>query len=423
MSKFNAFGDNIATAITGPKGNMADWQHARRLFIDDNQRLAPHYKFLYHTSFTLDPVASSVLPELRNKHNLEIGLLVKSADLPKYTAQTETKHKYNRKKVIQTGIEYQPIQIVFHDDNYGITTALLEAYYRYYFRDGNYGNDPGAYNKAGSGDNTYLGAGRNQYKFGLDNDQTVPFFQKIEISQMARNTFTKYTLVNPIITDWAHDTVDYGDGNSTMQNTITVAYEAVYYDRGVVEAGANGEPTGFGDPSHYDVTPSPITLAGGATGNVGDLIGGAIDLYDYITKGSKFNNPIDAAISAVNILSGVRGLSKEGLREQGFRLLTGVLGSIAGTDVSGVAQTFFPKSGGDKSLKNLAIATVAITGVSAIARSASVDRNNPAAVEAAAQAAHRSDYQAANGTGNVNDANAAWNALTPNQQQGYRDNV
>lgn len=424
-SKFNGFLDNISTSIVGPKGNMADWQHASRLFVNDNQRLAPKTKFLYHCHFTLDPAATNVLPDLRNKHNLEIGMLVSSADLPRYRANVETKNKYNRKKNVQTSIQYEPITITFHDDNYGVTTALLEAYYRYYFADGNYGSDPGAFNKAGSGDNTYLGSGRNQFKYGLDNNISVPFFRNIQISQMARKSYTTYTLVNPIITNWQHDTVDSKDGSSTMKNTITVAYEAVHYSRGNVEAGANGNPTGFGDTSHYDVTPSSITLLGGGTLGLDGIFGSAIDLYDYITKGKNFNNPLEAGIAAVNIISNFRSLTKEGLREQGFRILTGAIGAAAGIDVSGVAQTFFPKNGGKGSAKDLAIATVAVAGLSAI--SSSVKRNellnNPAALDAAKRKQFASDYQANGGAGGINEINAAYNAQGPAQQQALENKV
>lgn len=425
MAKFTGFLDNIANGVLGPKGNMADWQHANRLFVTDNQRLAPKTKFLYHCHFTLDPAATNVLPDLRNKHNLEIGMLVASADLPRYRAQIETKNKYNRKKNVQTSLSYEPIQITFHDDNYGVTTALLEAYYRYYFADGNYGADPGAFNKAGPGDNTYMGSGRNQYKFGLDNNISVPFFRNIQISQMARKSYTTYTIVNPIITDWSHDSVDSKDGSSTMKNTITVAYEAVHYSRGNVTAGANGDPVGFGDPSHYDSTPSPITLLGGGTLGLGGIFGNAVDLYDYITKGKNFNNPLEAGIAAVNLVSNFRNLSKEGLREQGFRLLTGAIGAAAGIDVSGVSQTFFPKGSGTGSAKDLAIATAAVAGLSVVSSSIknSQLQNNPAALDAAKRKQFASNYQAAGGAGGINEINAAYSALGPAQQSALENQV
>ena len=40
-----------------------------------------------------------------------------------------------------------------------------------------------------------------------------------------------------------------------------------------------------------------------------------------------------------NLIGNIRGLSKEGLRQEGFGLLTGALGAATGINVSGVAQT------------------------------------------------------------------------------------
>ena len=135
MSVFNGFLGQLADGVLSPKGNLGDYAHASRLFVTENQKLAPHQKFLYHCYFQMDPVAASILPDLKAKHELEIGMLVKSADLPRFSADVETKNKYNRKKNVQTAIKYNPVTITFHDDNYGVTTALLEAYYRYYFAD------------------------------------------------------------------------------------------------------------------------------------------------------------------------------------------------------------------------------------------------------------------------------------------------
>lgn len=421
--KFNSFFDNLASGILGPKGNLADWQHASRLYLDDNQKLAPKPKFLYHVFVQMNDVVRSVVPDLWDKHKLEIGMLVKSADLPKYQAIVETKNQYNRKKNVQTHLQYEPINITFHDDNYGVTSALLEAYYRYYYRDGWYGDDPGAYAKIPD-DKTYLGPGRNQYKFGLDNNVTIPFFNNIQISQLTRKTYTTFTLVNPIITNWAHDSVDQADGSGMMTNTITIAYEAVHYSRGNVEAGANGEPTGFGSPEHYDVTPSPNSLTGGGTLGLGGIFGAGLDLYDYITKGGgRFSNPLQAAIAGANLFRNVRNLSSEGLREQGYNVLLDAVGQQAGVDVSGVSRTFFPKNGGNGGARDLAVATAAVVGLSAASASARRQEllNNPAALESAAKQEFAKDFQNGGGTGGVNGRNQAYNDLPESRKQTYRD--
>jgi hypothetical protein len=252
----NAYSDNLNA--NRDSVTLRDYNHAQRLYLNNNLKFTPKTKFLYHTFFALDPSVGDIVRSLTEKYGIEIGMLVKSADLPKFTANVETKNKYNRKKNIQTNIVYDPITITFHDDNHGVTTALLEAYYRFYYADAWYGDTPGAYSKL-DGDTTYKGSARNQYRYGLDNNLSVPFFRNIQISQMARSLYTTYTLVNPIITNWQHDSVDSEGGSTFMQNTITVQYEAVHYDRGTVEVGSDGNPVGYGTV-FYDTRPSPIAV-------------------------------------------------------------------------------------------------------------------------------------------------------------------
>ena len=349
MSVFNGFLDNLGDGLFNPKGNLGDARHASRTFVEDSFRLAPKVKFLYHVAFTFSPTALKAIPTFENRHKLEAGLLVKSADLPKYSAVIDSRKSYNRIKNIQTSIQYDPVNITFHDDNLGISTALLEAYYRYYYADGNYGVYPVAYNKLANstnsqpGDNTYLGSGYNGYRYGLDNNSSEPFFSNIQLSQMTRKTYTTYTLVNPIIENWGHDSVDAADGGGTMQNQMTVRYEAVWYDRGPVEAGADGNPKGFGSAEHYDKTPSPITLAGGGNIGLGGILGVGVDLFDYARTGKGFSSPLAAGLAAAQLIGNVRGLSSDGIRSEGFNVLKKGIGNIGGVDVSGVANTLFPK--------------------------------------------------------------------------------
>ena len=435
----NGFLDNLVSGILGPKGNMASWQHASRLFIDGKLKFAPKQKFLFHVYFKLDPIVRTILPELADKHNIEIGMLVKSADLPKFSANIETKNKYNRKKNVHTSITYDPINILFHDDNYGVTTALLEAYYRYYFADASYGRIPGAYNKAGAGDNTYKGTGFNQYKYGLDNDITVPFFQSIEISQLSRKSYTTYTIVNPIITSWSHDGVDSADGNTTMQNSISIAYEAVHYSRGLVKAGADGSPTGFGGPTHYDRQPSPISLLGGGRLGIDGLFGAGADLYDFIAGKSTFNSPLEAGLAAFQFIRSVEGLSSEGLREEGFNIVKDAIGDVTGIDVSGVANSSFPKNNGNgganktttaSSISGSTPATGSnATGSGAAASGAVVVTQfsrqelleNPLALEAAATQLYKRDYLTSGAPGGVNNYIQAWQLLPESRKQIYKD--
>jgi len=415
MAKFNGFLDNIANGILSPKGNMADWQHASRLYVVDTQKHAPKLSFTYHVTFYLTEQAKAVIPEV-DQYKHEIGMLVKQADLPKFTAAVETKNKYNRKKNVQTRIDYSPVNITFHDDNYGATTALLEAYYRYYFSDGHHTTSDGSYGNRRTGDTLYDGPGTNTFKFGMDNNiPNVPFFDRIEIAQMARKSYTKYTLVNPIISNWEHDTVANGESNP-LENRITINYDTVFYDRGHVEAGENGEPSGFGKSDHYDVTPSPITPLGGGQLGIDGIFGTGLDLYEYITQGKNFSNPLEAGIAAVNLFNSVRDNGVEGLREGGMRVITNAIGSVAGIDVSGVSQTFFPKSSGSGGSGQLLVATAAIAGLSALtsnnATSTTTGDTSPQTIDDARFQNFQKQYQANGGTGGINGARISYDALS-----------
>lgn len=341
MSDFSGFFDNVFGGITNPKGNLGDWQHAARTFVDDSFRYSPKTKFLYHVTFYFTEEAKSVSPELQTFQN-QIGILVKNTDLPQYSANVETKNQYNRKKNIQTNIEYNPITIDFHDDNFGLTTLMLEAYFKYYYADSNNPLSSGAYGNRREGDTLYAGADRNGFSHGLDNNTPVnPFFDRIEIAQMSRKAYTKYTLVNPLISDWSHDSVDYANSTETMTNSITVNYETVLYDRGEVVAGANGEPPGFGREDNYDTVPSPITTLGGSSGGLLGVIGGIGDIVS-----GEFN-PFETAIAGANVFDTARNLSTEGLIEEGYNLATDALNNVANGEVGGLPNISIPKLGGN----------------------------------------------------------------------------
>ena len=408
-NKFNGLLDSIATGALSPKGNLGDWQHGSRLYVDNNMRLAPRSKFNYHVQFVITPEGQSLIPKLLNgAATNEIGMLVKSATLPSYSAKVEQKKQYNRIKNVQTGIEYDPVNITMHDDNQGLTTAFLQAYYRYYFADGNQRINGGTAYKINP-HNTYEGkspdgAAPYRFKYGMDtNNPGVPFFKEIKISTMARGEYVTYTLVNPLITQWSHDDVSNSDGVGTLENKITVAYEAVFYEAGAVQAGANGEPAGFGQ-DHYDRTPSPLSLAGGGGGGLAGAIDGAFSLYDFIASGDVYENPLLGVLMGANLIGNIRNLSKDGIRQEGFNILTGALGAATGTNVSGVANTLFPKNGGRGGSKDLLLAAA---GVGAVTLATTAIRNNAAAKASADQAAGIKSIQSRTGQ-SVADARAAY---------------
>ena len=352
-NKLNGFLDNFLSGALSPKGDMADFQHASRLYVDDAFRLAPKVKFLYFVNFNFykddkhDVLAG--FPTLQNKHRAELNMLVKGVDLPQYRSAVEVKNAYNRKKNVQTRIDYTPVSMTMHDDNHGLTTALMEAYYRYYYRDTNVSDITATYDPRSN----YKESNGIEYRFGLDNDKMVPFFKNIKLYQFSRHEYTEYTLVNPIIESWGHDSMDQSDGAGVAENKMTINYESVLYSRGKV---GEDSPATFAT-DHYDKTPSPLSIGGGGVGNLfggGGVLDGASSVLGDITSG---NFGLGTLLTAANTVKNAKKLSKDSLKAEGLSILTGAIVNVGKKGVGGLPGILVPKATGSGGSKNSTSAT------------------------------------------------------------------
>lgn len=437
MASNKSFLDNLSSGALNPKGNLADYQHAARLYVDSQFALTPKSKFLYHVTFNINPNATAVIPQLTEKHQNELNMLVKNVDLPGFKIETDVKHQYNKKAVVQKRIDYDPVNITFHDDNFGVTTALWEAYYRYYYRDGNYATTDNAgspgivtpqYKQASRLSSTESPFSGNVSRYGFDNDSFEPFFSNIVIYQMSRKRYTAMTLVNPIISSWQHDTMDQ-TVSDFVESRMTLDYEAVFYTRGPVTQGS--APKGFGT-EHYDTTPSPISLAGG--GGVGGLLnvlgGGADVLQDVsdIITGDFRGNLLGTVLKAANVVNNAGGLTSEGLRQEGFNILKNAIGKQAGVDVSGVANSFFPKNGGNGGLNSI-IAGAAVVGGLALGNKSTGElakelaANPSKADDLAKSTSFLKQHLANGGSSDPQSVSDAYDAQSNEQKQAQRDAV
>lgn len=312
------FGQNFLKGFLGTGQGLRDYTHASRTFTTNAYELKPRYKFLFHVSFSIN---TGQIPYLKGAFGsddiTELSLLVKTVDLPKYNIQTSTLNQYNRKRIVQTKLEYQPITITFHDDGGDNARRLWYYYFSYYYK------DPAQQYLSPNVTNGSVGASANrttgfgyprsdiysdtlQVKdWGYSGEQWTdgtpggagstggkpPFFTDIRIFGLDQRKFAEYVLINPVIKSWNHDTYDYSQGSGIMQHTMTLEYETVKYYEGAMSAGGAGDANvvGFGKPEHYDTRLSPIARPGAnstvfgqgglldaAEGIIGDLQSGTV---------------------------------------------------------------------------------------------------------------------------------------------------
>jgi hypothetical protein len=296
-SLLQAFGDGIV-ALPGVK----DYSHAAKTFETNGYQLTPRLKFLYHVFFNIN---TGQIPQLQAAYGSgtveTIGMMVKSIDLPKFKVDTTVMNQYNRKRVIQSKMRYEPSRITFHDDQSDLIRNMWYNYYTYYYKDPSqkYQNVPntsgilGALQSMSNGFNYnvsdiysqtlqsadwgYIG---ESYSDGTNTGTTSsgkpPFFRDITIYGLSQKKYAAWTLINPIISQWNSDTYDYSEGGGTMKNDVTIEYETVkYYSGAVGSQQPSSKVPGFADPAHYDIVPSGITRPGGTRSVFGQ--GGLLD--------------------------------------------------------------------------------------------------------------------------------------------------
>lgn len=215
---------------------LRDFAHAARTFTSDaGYTLAPKVGFGFHVRLVYNQPGDFYAGGLTNT----LSVLVKSAELPKFNIETEVLNKYNKKEVFQKKITYEPVNIIFHDDGANTVRDMWLTYNQYYFADSNLSQQ--AYNL----DDTYSPV-RLATRYGLDTGRVGRFLSHVEIYSMANHVYTKYTLVNPLISSFDLDTHDYSEGAKMMQATMRLEYENVLYSEGSTES-----IPGFGLSSFY----------------------------------------------------------------------------------------------------------------------------------------------------------------------------
>ena len=363
-------------AFPAGTGNFRDYTHASKTFVSGNFNLLPRAKYLFYVYFNVNLNIPALANLFSGSSPLStVGYLVKTAQLPSYEIDVQTLNQYNRKRLVQTKINYNPSQIVFNDDNSDLIRNMWYQYYQYYYSDPTYqyGDTPaqsgtlgvlstpipvigGNYNVSdlyapnrpvehwglsGQGyTNPTLSSLASSLLTGPASGQ-APFFNDITIYGLSQKTFAQYTMINPLITSWTHDTYDYSQGSQVMTNTMTIKYETVkYYSGDIGGATPSSTVPGFADPAHYDTKKSPIAPPG-STDQV--VQGGSL-----VSVPNGMKQDLQALAVGKNTLQNVLGAVGQGLVPGAAGLLGTALGGLggAGSVSQGLLSAFAPAMAG-----------------------------------------------------------------------------
>ena len=215
----------------------------------------PKQRNLFLVRFVPSGVQTGANPSLLTP----ISFIVKSTERPKVNTKTEELHQYNKKRVVFTGFKLEPVRIQFYDDAQSNALQMWQNYVQYYFGDftGVIANSssvrPYAYD--------VINAQMQSMNFGFTaaaaNGLGDFYFDRIEIYHFYDQVYDVWQLINPRITAFDPDELDYSTPEVSLIS-MSVSYENLQF--------ITNQPT-----SNGDVSGTPFSeFATGATfdGNV-----------------------------------------------------------------------------------------------------------------------------------------------------------
>lgn len=147
---------------------------------------------------------------------------VQSASVPAVNFDTQILNQYNQKRVIQTGMNYDPMTVVFYDTYDNQFHDIMKKYIAHYYNGGE-----------GIGDRVLTSNGSviNE-DFSIDSgfspNGVKNFFPRIRLIQNGyRDKYRTTSLINPLITGINGDTLSYSDGSSVVSYTATFQPETI----------------------------------------------------------------------------------------------------------------------------------------------------------------------------------------------------
>jgi hypothetical protein len=348
---------------------LRDYTHASKTFRTNSYQYSPKFKFLFHVYFDINKEYISAVQSFPEDSNF--GLTVKNIQLPKYTFDTTIMNQYNRKRVVQTKINYDPVNISFHDDNGNLLRRLWYTYYTYYYKDATQ-SEPFGENRqdsharkfdmnrrniydpdmGGNDDWGYIGESSGDQKTPIAASLGIskaPFFKAINIYGFNQHNFVLYRLINPMIENFSHDTYDYSQGNGVMENQMTLQYETVKYYEGAIDGRSpDAIVKGFGSDATYDRTLSPIARPGSQATILGQ--GGLVDAAGGILEdleSGNFRGAIQKAGASYNTFKNPQTLLNAARSE-----ITGIANDAITNRPNSSARSYFPTFGSSSTNKN-----------------------------------------------------------------------
>ncbi len=257
-----------------------DFGHKSKFYLDGHPKLKFQYfvKIHFNQLAKLEKDSTPFYKYFLSDDEITMLVpLIKSVDMPGMKIETERLNQYNRWKISQTKIQFEPIKLSMHDTVDGKPLRFWEMYYEYYFKESFHKIDGKKFERkldtSFSPFSSLIDRSETSnmdYKtfgFNIDHVQNERnLIDLIEIYQYHAGRWNVVTLVKPYITAFKQDSVAYED-SKTSSLDFTFEYEYALYHNFFTpfneknaeyildsEGGKEGGIFGWSNPLGHDVT-------------------------------------------------------------------------------------------------------------------------------------------------------------------------
>lgn len=317
VDKYNRIVNNVVSGdfsdIFG--GNNAILEHRNdtinKFGIDSNHMLRPKPRPLFYVNFqTITQFDNKFAKDLK-----QASYSVKMVDRPSHTFELTTANEYNRKRVINGKMKYEPLQIIFYDTVDSSIMKILQMYKRFHYLDSSrFTNQEWDLT---SMDTPMMEYNENPPGFGYHNyldgkyDRNNYFFKQIDIFEFFDNKLTVYNIIHPRIMSITMDPRDL-EQQTPSEIIVRFEYEGVThrwagYENDVIGQNITRDVANFvGIPWKGSILDPLKELVNELEDTLELAIGGTL-----VYAGKKVQNVIDGILTGP--IEAVAEAGKEGL--------------------------------------------------------------------------------------------------------------
>ncbi len=189
----------------------------------------PRVKFEGYVNFVFNRDLASFLDLNQSTYKTNITSLVRRATLPQVNFKNQVRNQYNKRRIVTTGVEYNPVDVTVFDTLNNEWLQLLMRYFSYLFmnpRNKNDANDRDIkmFTPPGFENGDFTGTSFKSGEAGLNLQRDKQFFERIDIIMYHGKRGVQYSLTNPIINNFAFGDIDYSS-NEAVEFTMNIDYE------------------------------------------------------------------------------------------------------------------------------------------------------------------------------------------------------